>query len=457
MEQGSLEFRDYISGEKSENQKFDLDSRNLKFFKEDIFRVPFEELSDSSSYKHFKHVFVDEDDYEDFKQDLVNFHQLRSRWKNDRKKVSKGRPKWHSLLDINDTEKPSADENKAFCLEQTLEEKVIYKKADSDSDSDSGLEGKGHPRFKEIGSILGLELDSIPMMEFFQNDEHFQEFDRVFETVKNKRRYASNSSLDKYRWSPHQSDDNKSDSSDSETEVFDELKVDDIFADFFNNDDDFKLFEEEFENFQLKRRSLAVDKWHRNSVCDLIEDLKAFCDSEELKGSTNKTNLPSENKLSLPRLWNQGGEWDYIFNKIKNRPDVVASINSDTGKSDLTVTCDSESGNNLLDDLSETSNGDTGYFSELTCNNGTENSCMCNSQINDGELGFIFLYTIRVNFYVPPTHTKRGHLDLRLSICPKIFNFVKEGIRIPWKDFWFPFKPLNSILEHILPYIVVKS
>ncbi|XP_045164575.2 uncharacterized protein LOC123528701 [Mercenaria mercenaria] len=380
MEQRSVEFRDYISGEKSDNQKFDLDSRNLKFFKEDIFHVPFDELSDSSSYKHFKHVFVDEDDYEDFKQDLINFHQLRSRWKDDRKKVSKERPKWHSLLDIHGTEKSGAEENKCktFCVEQTLEEQVIYKNIDSDSDSESEVALKGHSRFKEIGSILGLELDSVPMMEFFQNDEHFQEFDRVFETVKNKRRYASNSSLDKYKWSPHQSDDNKSDSSDSETEVFDELKVDDIFSDFFDNDDDFKMFEEEFEKFQHKRRSRTLEKWHRNSVCDLIEDLKAFCDSEDAKSSTDKTNLPCDNKLSLPKLWNQGGEWDYIFSKIRKRPGIVSSINSDTGKSDLTVTCDSESGNNLLDDLSDSCNGDTGYYSELQCNKGNDKSCTCN-------------------------------------------------------------------------------
>lgn len=383
MEQRSPEFKEYISEEKPENQKFDLDSRNLKFFKEDIFNVPFNALSDSSSYKHFKHVFVDEDDYEDFKQDLINFHQLRSRWKEDRKKVSKERPKWHSLLDLSETANCGTEECKKFCADQILEEEVIYKKPDSDSGSDSEEEVRGQSRLKEIGSILGLELDSLPMMEFFQNDEHFQEFDRVFETVKNKRRYASNSSLDKYRWSPHQSDDNKSDSSDSENEAFDGLKVDDIFADFFDNDADFKSFEEEFENFQLKRRSRTLEKWHRNSVCDLIEDLKAFCDSEESKSSTNKTNLPCENKLSLPRLWNQGGEWDYIFSKIRQNPGILSSISSDTGKSDLTVTCDSESGDNLLDDLSDSCNGDTGYYSELHDRN--DEPCSCNSVENHGE------------------------------------------------------------------------
>lgn len=379
MEQSSSELKESISGEKLEKQKFDLDSRNLKFFKEDIFNVSFDALSDSSNYKHFKHVFVDEDDYEDFKQDLINFHQLRSRWKGERKKVSKERPKWHSLLEIDDGQKSESKECQTFCADQTLEEQVIYRKPNFYLESDSDSEGdvRGQSRFREIGNILGLELDSLPMMEFFQNDEHFQEFDRVFETVKNKRRYASNSSLDKYRWSPHQSDDNKSDSSDSETEVFDGLKVDDIFADFFDNDDDFKRFEEEFENFQFKRRSRTLEKWHRNSVCDLIEDLKAFCDSEETKSSTNKQNKPCENKLSLPKLWNQGGEWDYIFSKIRSNPELVSSVSSDTGKSDLAVTCDSESGNNLLDDLSDSCNGDTGYCSELHNQNDDTRTCNC--------------------------------------------------------------------------------
>lgn len=394
MEQRYTEF----SEEKSENQKFDLDSRNLKFFREDIFYVPFDELSDSSTYKHFKHVFVDEGDYEDFKQDLINFHQVRTRWKDDRKKLSKERPKLCSNLDLTNREKGDAVENRNFCLNQTLDESFIYKKSDVDSDSELETNITCSSRFKEIGNLLGLELDTVPMMEFFQNDEHFQEFDRVFETVKNKRRYASNSSLDKYHWSPNQSDDNKSDSSDSENEVFDELKVDDIFADFFDNDDDFKMFEEEFDKFQVKRRSRAIETWHRNSVCDLIEDLKAFCDSEGPSSSINTTREPCENRLSLPMLWNPGipttgGEWDYIYNKIRQRPDTVSSVSSDTGKSDLTVACDSESGNNLLDDLSDSYNGDTGYYSELLCNHGNDKLCGCQSASNTGEFGMHILYS----------------------------------------------------------------
>ncbi|XP_052780027.1 uncharacterized protein LOC128217145 isoform X1 [Mya arenaria] len=392
MEQKPSEIYSGFRQEKSENQKIDLESRNLKFFKEDIFQVPYEKLSDSSNYKHFQHVFVDSDDYEDFKQDLVNFHHLRSRWKDDRRKVSKERPsRLNSLVDDSDIIKFRESKGIDSSLKKELEGlcgegEHIYEEIDDVKKEVEKLKAKElkntEPKAKCEGDCdcLDFALESLPMMEFFQNDEHFLEFDRVFETVKNKRRYASSSSLDKYRWSPH-SEGHKSDDSSSDTdtenedggEEFPELKVDDIFADFFDNDADFKDFEKEFENFQFKRRSNCLERWHRNSVCDLVEDLKAFCDKDEQNGS-NK-----ENKLSLPKLWNQGGEWDYIFNKICQNG-KVPSVNSDTCRSDLTVTCDSESGNYLLDDVSDVSNRDTGYYSEAKFNGDTPETCTCQQQ-----------------------------------------------------------------------------
>lgn len=404
MEQRPSEFRG-IFQEKSENQKFDLDTRNLKFFKEDIFQVPFRNLSDSSNYKHFKHVFVDEDDYEDFKQDLVNFHHLRSRWKDDRKKVSKERPRINSVVDQNICEREipiqtlknsscvlgnskvlsEPEEKRTNTLERQKLIPIEVKKTETEKENEVEVKHYDH-------GDLNFAFKPLPMMEFFQNDEHFQEFDRVFETVKNKRRYASNSSLDKYRWSPrldgNKSDDEASDS-EGDSSVFPELKVDDIFSDFFDNDDDFKNFEQEFENFQIKRRSKALERWHRTSVCDLIEDLKAFCDSDE-PSSSNKTSLPLENKLSLPKLWNQGGEWDYIFSKIR-RHGQVPSVSSDTGRSDLTVRCDSDSGDCLLDDVSDTGScRDTGYYSESSrFNTNLGNICSACQQSSDpGEFCF---------------------------------------------------------------------
>ncbi|KAH3839813.1 hypothetical protein DPMN_113250, partial [Dreissena polymorpha] len=298
MEQKQREFCGNFGKDNSENPKFSLGSRNLKFFKEDIFNVPFDKLADSASYKHFTHVFVDNEDYEDFKQDLINFHRMRSRWQDDRKKVSRERPsRLNSLIDDADiqrfkTERNAADNN---AIDSQFEDH-IYEEIDDVKEQVARLRAeerksetvstntkkysslhvcncgdiKTHLSCSEDCDCVDFALESLPMMEFFQNDEHFQEFDRVFETVKNKRRYASNSSLDNYRWSPH-SDGRKSDDSSSEadtdTEIDTTLKVDDIFSDFFDNDADFKNFEEEFGKFQFKRHSTNLEKkWHRNSA-----------------------------------------------------------------------------------------------------------------------------------------------------------------------------------------------
>ena len=544
MEQRPAEFSGSFQ-EKAENPKFELDTRNLKFFKEDIFNLPFKNIPESSNYKHFQHVFTDEDDYEDFKQNLVNFHNLRSRWKDDRKKVSKARPKINSgdfdrsssyeeqpmqtdgathkgfhhredddddddgddfysrfekhkntlerqrtidrqrLFDFKNTGSGSLDREQRNPSNDRREIQIqhsdpLERNQDNQTQRSESLEGKRQIQIQHTGSLerkadlqrvhsdslerkrqtqiessdltgrrkeiqpsesserrkeiqiqhtdslkglnkpqaqntdlLGRtnntgvkpkdlsvrkknELDlspsrmfkPLPMMEFFQNDEHFQEFDRVFETVKNKRRYASNSSLDKYRWSPRnegeKSDEEVSDNDADDGGVF---KVDDIFSDFFDNDADFKNFEVEFENFQLKRRSKALPNWQRNSVCDLIEDLKAFCDTDDTTSST-KTSLPVENKLSLPKLWNQsnqGGEWDYIFNKLRCQGQPPSVSDSDTGRSDLTVRCDSESGDYLLDDISDSGSlRDTRYNSELPKLNSQQGNTCSACQRNPG-------------------------------------------------------------------------
>ena len=358
----------------SERHKLELDTRNLKFFKEDIFHLPFKDLEDSSSYRHLKHVFVDEDDYEDFKQDLVDFHCMRTRWKEDRKKLSRDRGKVNSCSSEQLTGFAGSDSN--YIDDSSLN-------SSANLSPKLGIKQLNSPVLDVPKNWIDLDLESMPMMEFFQNDEHFQEFDRVFETFKTKKRYASNSSLDKYRWSPHpESGENVeagqgNDLEDGDTDVFG-VKIDDIFADFFDNDDAFKHFEEEFEKFQFKRHSKALNSLHRNSVCDLIEDLKAFCDSEETKSSRTENALQVESKLSLPKLWNKGGEWDYIFSKIRQHG-KLASGNSDTGRSDLTVRYDSDSGDCLLDDLSDCSesNRDTGYYSEARFDG---NSCSCPSK-----------------------------------------------------------------------------
>lgn len=402
MEQGILTSFQPSNHEGSENQKVDFDSRNLKFFKEDIFNVPFVKLGDSSSYKHLKHVFVDEDDYEDFKQDLLNFHRLRSRWKDERKKVSQRRgSRFHSDTDSN-TELSAAVSQKPFGNKQT---EIPHSSIDIDSSSDDSLPNSPLMRKEKrdtspYGSLTDL-LEGVgrpQMMDFFQNDEHFKEFDRVFETVKQKKRYASNSSLEKYSYSPTQDEENCDfDNTEDEDDIDDDaFQVDGIFADFFDNDTDFQNFEDEFQKFQVKRHSQSLEKLRRNSsVIDLIEDLKAFCDTDESQCKKTNSELPNEqklelangNKISSPRLWNAGGEWDYIFSKVRRRG-TLSSETSGTGRSDLTVICDDQSGNNLLNDLID-SNCDTGYYSEVQYNGDT-----CSNTCNGKILIFSFEFVV---------------------------------------------------------------
>ena len=386
MERGFRTSFQQSSHENSENPKLDFDS-NFKFFKEDIFNVPFVQLGDSSSYKHLKHVFVDEDDYEDFKQDLLDFHRLRSRWKDVRKKVSNRRgSRLHSVSDTNLESTSVASENS---LDDTSKESSgTASELDLSSDeSQPNSPLMRRTNCEKLSSPYGSLTDLLEgvgrpqMMDFFQNDEHFKEFDRVFETVKQKKRYASNSSLEKYRLASNQEDEDESSTvNGDDVDEDDAFQVDDMFAEFFDNDADFQNFEDEFQKFQVKRHSQSIEKLRRNSsVCDLIEDLKAFCDTtEETQHKSSNQELPNHDKLSKispPRLWNSGGEWDYIFDKVRRRG-TLTSESSGTGRSDLTVICDDQSGNNLLTDLID-SNCDTGYYSEVQYNgdNMYSNNC----------------------------------------------------------------------------------
>ena len=433
MERSFRTSSEQCNHENSENQKLDFDPRNFKFFKEDIFNVPFVQLGDSSSYKHLKHVFVDEDDYEDFKQDLLDFHRLRSRWKDDRKKVSQRRgSRLHSLGDDHlkfrtvDCTEPNS------VVDGPVKPSCDFKELDSSSDDsqpNSPVIRRANVDESPYGSLTDL-LEGVGkplMMDFFQNDEHFKEFDRVFETVKQKKRYASNSSLEKYRWSPHPEEEAQFNLDDVDIED-DAFQVDDMFADFFDNDKDFQNFEDEFQNFQVKRHSQTLEKLRRNSsVCDLIEDLKAFCDTKETRDSNPKPGEEKQN--SLPRLGNSGGEWDYIFSKVRRKGKLTAD-SSGTGRSDLTVICDENSGNNLLNDLID-SNCDTGYYSEVqyngdTCSNNCGKLLFYPSQfISTSRLDYKWVVVVFV-LSVPPTAKviwRWGHL-LKVSSD----RLVKLGI-----------------------------
>ena len=228
-------------------------------------------------------------------------------------------------------------------------------------------------------SSRGGNKSSDQFMEFFNSDENFMEFERVFETFKSKR---FSNSLDKLRWSLNRlddSDDDDDDDSDDDDKTLmlddDDLAYlddshDDVFSEFFDNDEDFKEFEREFQTFKVKRRSRVIDKINRNSGCDIVTELKAICDKD-----------PTEKYDALiaagePRLWNSGGEWDYIFRHIKR---------NNRRSTDLSATYGSNTSIQTLVDYD--SDCDTGVFTSDTELHISENNCSDSNENNQHQNG----------------------------------------------------------------------
>lgn len=285
-----------------------------KLFHQDLLRINFQDLDESDSFKHLKCGFADEDDFEDFKQDLIEIRRLKKEFNED--------------------------------FDPRLQRNIF---ADFDII-------KSRRKSSKTANNRRSRLNSgDSFMEFFNTDEHFKEFDRVFETFKSKR---FSNSLDKVKWSLNKYGDEDDDdedycqnnkhkyetNDDDVDDPFDDSRCDDSFTDFFDNDEDFKEFERELQTFKLNRRSRILDRLNRNSGCDIMVELKAFCDRDP----TEKYEAMS----SEPRLWNSGGEWDFIFNKLK-RDSRTFSDTSGTGRSITSIFEDKEA------------SYDTGFYSDL--------------------------------------------------------------------------------------------
>lgn len=117
------------------------------------------------------------------------------------------------------------------------------------------------------------------LMEFFNSDENFKEFERVFDDFKHHRFYDFDE-LKKRR--------SRGDPRLSEDGVRRGADRDETFSDFFDNDEDFQEFEEEFANFKvMQRRSRALDDFNRRSWCDLRSDINASCDRKAKTDNVN--------------------------------------------------------------------------------------------------------------------------------------------------------------------------
>lgn len=289
------------------------------FLQSEIFKLNFQDITSSPKLRPLRYSFIDEDDFEDFKQDLLDFR--------------------------------------------------VLKKQELEAGGSSPECQRRKPR-QNTAEARRSRLSSDQLMEFFNSDENFQEFERVFETFKSKR---FSNSADKLRLSLNRLVDDDSDSSDDddktvvlEEELFigdlDDDPEEDMFSEFFHNDESFIEFEREFQTFKVKRRSRVIDRINRQSGCDIVSELQAICDRDP----TKKYDAMLE--VGEQRLWNSGGEWDYIFSHLnKNKSSSVSNISGTYGS------CSS------LDTVHTLSECDTGFYSEeQSVVNGSQSCSDCN-------------------------------------------------------------------------------
>ena len=177
-----------------------------------------------------------------------------------------------------------------------------------------------------------------PFMEFFSGDEHFLEFERVFETI-NNHRFSRDMDLRRQgSWhrdqppqggaerNPFRGDDDDGDNDDGDNDDLGVLHIDETFLDFFDNDEDFMEFERELEKIKSNRRSRLLENLHRRSSCDIFSDVMSFCDRSLKRsgsgGSTPSASPKAERRLSAAKnveseLWNSAEEWGMVMNKLK--------------------------------------------------------------------------------------------------------------------------------------------
>ena len=168
------------------------------------------------------------------------------------------------------------------------------------------------------GSRLSLEW----LMEFFSGDEHFQEFERVFETINNSRFSRDNGS-----WG-------REDGSDlsEEEDCLAVLHIDETFLDFFDNDEDFQEFERELEKIQSGRRSRLLENLsgaQQRPICDTASEFPhsdVRPNSQSIPGSSPKM----ERRLSASNssdydLWNSAEEWEVVMNRLRKNSRLFAN------------------------------------------------------------------------------------------------------------------------------------
>ena len=294
----TLELQKFNNSElkEPETQKCNTSGSDGNLSSLEFFDLKFSDLSDSDCYRFFRHGFIDEDDFEEFKQELRDFKRLQKEINEDLQLQSRARKQRHRRFHI------------GMCDQQQKQPLQ-------------------HRRSARENSFI-----YDPPMELFSGNEHYEEFERVFDTISSRKRFSTDvDEFTRYRSrqrTPSVESDESNESRIKATSPFrfsygsrhklDFSDIDDSFMDFFNNDEDFVEFEKEFEKFKPSRRSHILDNLSSFDSCDIFEDVQMFCDR-----SLNNNNGDSEDSSHLAdaesdfQMWNSAEEWDFVLNKLK--------------------------------------------------------------------------------------------------------------------------------------------
>ncbi|KAI8782018.1 ras association domain-containing protein 5 isoform X2 [Biomphalaria glabrata] len=340
-----------------------------------IFNLKFSDLP-ASKYYYFLYGFKDEQDFEDFKQDLKDFQKLKRNCQSGDQKsggqlsyaalkedleiicrpnsVCQNRRKHHherskpptnSVISKATSDKLDANENlhvitdrsngkpcKAHITEEALSKPDNFGLR-ADFDRRSGVFG-----FDRRSGISSGIRDIL--MDFLNGDEHFQEFERVFDTV-NKARLSRQMDNMPFLSSPESrrrlSRDNANYLARSEQSLGNSLPSDnggdvslnsDLFSDFFDNDETFLEFEKEFENFRnVRKSSLLSGLSQMGSSRDIFGDFKSYCDKNVRSGSVVSVNSCASQDEAKPScadehpqgglIWRSIEDWEKILKKMR--------------------------------------------------------------------------------------------------------------------------------------------
>lgn len=341
-----------------------------------IFSLKYSDLA-ASKYSGLLLGFQNEQDFEDFKQDLIDFQKLKRACCGDDvgccddndalleleeelqfirrpNNVCKERRKGHLIKRLNQLYQspglqPSLIQQKAgapsggsvnkHCPENVNGPRDCSDKTPRPASTEKRNSFDLRPDFDRRSGLLGFDRSSALrssihtiLMEFLSGDEHFREFERVFETVNNRKDNVNaniTTSADRNRRLIARSNSQVSNC----TEVQQPLPghVTDVFSDFFDNDETFLEFEKEFEKFRSSRRSNMSGSLNSvGSSRDIFGDMKAYCERniKSRSGSHVSVNSFSTHDEATPicgdetvhhdeLIWHSVEDWAKILRKMK--------------------------------------------------------------------------------------------------------------------------------------------